>query len=126
VAVAPSGCIGLGESERRGVDQYPHRGRALLGSRRHREQQVVLVESEFLDVRLDLGDDLAAQLEAPVFLILGVGLDEEPAALRVEPRRQLDDHSAHGQDAGTEVDVAWAQLGQLTPAEPAFDVCLGE
>jgi len=62
-------------------------------------------------MRLDLCDDLGAEPEPPVLLVLGIVLDEEPAALRVEPRRRLDNHPAHRQDAGAEVDVARTQLG---------------
>jgi hypothetical protein len=50
-----------------------------------------------------------------VFLVLRVLLDEEPAAVRVEPRARLDDHPAHRQDAGAEVQVrqsGWRSCGR--------------
>src|SRR5450755_1331655 len=90
----------------------------------HREQQVILAKPAFPDMHFELGDDLRAELEPPVLLVLGVVLDEEPAALRVEPRGQLDDHPAHRQDTRAEVDVARTQLGQLAPPQAALDVRL--
>ena len=83
VAVAAAGLVGPGKAERGGVGERPDRWpRRKPG---HREQQVIVAEAVLLDVGLDLGDDASAEPEPPVFLVLRVVLDEEPAAVRVEP-----------------------------------------
>ena len=38
----------------------------------------------------------------------------------------LDDGAADGQDAGDRVQIADPQFGQLTPAQPAFDIGLDQ
>src|SRR6266496_5512604 len=47
------------------------------------KDQVIAAESIGGHVGLDLGGDLRAELEPPVFLVLRVVLDQEPPALRV-------------------------------------------
>ena len=83
MTVAAAGLVRRGEAERGGVgeraDRWPRRK---LG---HREQQVIVPKTVLIDVGLDLGDDASAEPEPPVFLVLRVVLDEEPAAVRVEP-----------------------------------------
>jgi hypothetical protein len=73
-----------------------------------------------------LADDLGAELEPAVLLVLGVVLDQEPAALGMELRVDLDDRTAHGQDPGPEVKVRYPKLGQLTPPQAALDVGLDQ
>ena len=75
---------------------------------------------------MDLGGDLLAELEPPVFLVLRVVLDQEPAAGWVLLPGQLDDSAADGKDAGLDVQVVDPQLSQLTPAQAAFDVRLDQ
>jgi hypothetical protein len=105
VTVAAAGLVRPGEAERGGVGNRPDRWpRRKLG---HREQQVIIAETVLLGVGLDLRDDASAELEPPVFPVLRVVLDEEPAAVRVEPRARLDDHPAHRQHPGAEVQVPW-------------------
>jgi hypothetical protein len=117
VTVAAAGLVRPGEAERGGVGNRPDRWpRRELG---HREQQVIIAETVLLGVGLDLRDDGRAEPEPPVFPVLRVVLDEEPAAVRVEPRARLDDHPAHRQDPGAEVQVPWPQFGELAPAQPA-------
>jgi hypothetical protein len=59
-----------------------------------------------MDVGLDLGGDLGAELEPPVLLVLRVVLDQEPAAGRVLPGRWLktvvvsDEEKAPGEASG--------------------------
>ena len=75
---------------------------------------------------LDLARQLRAELEAAVFPVLGVFLDQEPLAVRVEFRIDLDDGPADGQDPGYAFEILDAQLGQFSPAQAGFDVRLGQ
>lgn len=59
---------------------------------------------------------------ACVFLVFRVGLDQEAPALRMVVPGKFDHSAADGKDAGLEVQVADTELGQLAPAQPAFDV----
>jgi hypothetical protein len=52
--------------------------------------------------------------------------DQEPFAVRVELAVQLDDLAADREHPGDEVKVSDPELGQLAPAEPAFDGCLDQ
>ena len=76
------------------------------------------------DVGADLAGQLGAELEAAVLLVLGVFLDEEPLAVGVEFRVDLDHSAADGQDAGDGFEVFNPQLGQFAPAEAGLDVGL--
>src|SRR5207302_9754648 len=77
-------------------------------------------------MRLQLGHDLGAELEAPELPVLGIVLDEEAATSWMELRRYLDDGTADGEHAGAELDVAHAQFGQLAPAQSALDIGLDQ
>src|SRR5260370_40064960 len=88
------------------------------------EQEVIVAEFLGGDVNPDLADDLLAELEPPVLLVLRVILDQEPGPVRVLARGELDDGAAAGQDAGFEVQVTDPDLGPLSPAPPAFTVGL--
>ena len=48
------------------------------------EQQIVAVQAALGGVRLQLGGDLGADLEAPVLLVFGVGLHQEAAVTGVK------------------------------------------
>jgi hypothetical protein len=71
------------------------------------------------NMSLDLGNDLLAELESPVLLVLGVALYQEPLAVGVKPAVQLDDLAADREHPGDEVKIPDPKLGQLAPAEPA-------
>ena len=79
-----------------------------------------------LDVGLELGGNLRAELEPPVLLVLRVVPDEEPPAVGMELPVEFDDLPAHRQHPVSEVQVADPQFGQFTPAQPALDVGLDE
>jgi hypothetical protein len=70
------------------------------------DQEVIVAEVFGGCVGLDLGNDLLAELEPPVFLVLRVVLDQEPASVGVLVASELDNGAADGQDAGREVQVA--------------------
>jgi hypothetical protein len=67
------------------------------------EQEVIVTETLGRDMGADLDGDLLAELESPVLLVLGVVLDEEPAAVRVLIRGELNHRAADGQHAGSEI-----------------------
>ena len=85
-----------------------------------------MAELVMLDVGRDPPDDLWAQLELAVLLVLGIVLDEEPAAVRMKPRRELHDDPTDRQYAGGEVEVVRSQFGQFAPAKAALDIRLHE
>ena len=117
--VAVPGCVRFGTAQWRvgvGIEARCQDPRPVLC--RHLEQQVVPAKAAFGDVILELGGDLDAELEAPVLLVLGVGLHQEPSALRVELGMDLDDCTADGQHAGGELQIAHPQLGQLPQRRP--------
>jgi hypothetical protein len=75
------------------------------------EDQVIAAEALDDDVGLELGSDLLAELEAPVFLVLRVVLDQEPLAVRVFVLGEFDGSAADGEDAGLEGQVTDPYLG---------------
>ncbi len=77
-------------------------------------------------MRAEFGSELLAELQAPVFLILGVLLDQEPLARWVELRVDLNDRSADGENPGDGIEVLDAELGQLAPPQAGLDVGLDE
>jgi hypothetical protein len=119
VLIAPTGVVRRGEPQGRRVSEHSQRP---LGKFWHGEQQVVVAEGVLLDVCRYLRDDLRAELELTMLLVLGIVLDEEAASLGMEPWWQFDDHPADRQDAGAEVEVPGPQFGELAPAQPALDV----
>jgi hypothetical protein len=118
VAVTRPGAVGPGPAQRARVGEHLQ-----CWSRRFRqgEQQVVLLKTVLHDMRVDLRGDVDAELELPVLLVFRVRLDKEPITGGVEPRHQLDDDAAHGEQSRGEVDVLWPQLGQLAPSQPRLD-----
>src|SRR6185312_10874397 len=118
VPVLVASLVGLGESEGAWLGNYAKRDRRSCPPR---EQEGIRAEAAGGDVGLELDDDLRAELEPPVLLVLGVMLDEEPLAVGVEFSVELDDLAAHGQHPGSRVEIPDPQFGQLAPAEPALD-----
>jgi hypothetical protein len=110
VPVLAPGRVGLGETERGEVGHGAQSGSGGV-LRSHREDQIARPDVPVLDVRGDLSYELRAQLEAPVFLVLGILLDQEPVTGGVELRIHLDNRAANCQDPGDEINVADSQLG---------------
>jgi hypothetical protein len=88
------------------------------------EQQLVAGDLGRLDVGGDRVQDVRVEFQAPVFAVFGVVLDQEPAALGMELRHQLEDHSRHGEHPAEGVDVERAQFAQFAPAQPRLDIGL--
>ena len=55
----------------------------------HREDQVLWAEADIADVTADFARQLRTELQGAVFPVLGVFLDQEPPAFRVELRINL-------------------------------------
>jgi hypothetical protein len=61
-----------------------------------REQELFVADAACQHVFFDLGADFGTELEAPVFPILRVLLDQETLTLWVEPRDELHCHPPDG------------------------------
>src|SRR5262249_21959750 len=93
VAVPAGPRVGLGEAEAVRVGSQVRLRRPQPVSRCP-EEQVAAAQVVFGHMRLELRGDLDAELEAAVLPVLGVILDEEPAALWMELRVYLDGRAA--------------------------------
>jgi len=116
--------IRLGHPER--LISVGRRHRLRSGKRLIAEQQIVAPQAVRLHMCRELGGDLGAELEPAELPALGIVLDHEPAAGRMLAGAQLDYRPADGQDPGGRVQVADPQLGQLAPAQAAFNVGLDQ
>jgi hypothetical protein len=104
VPVLASRGVRFGEAE---SGQVGHGAQAGGGGvlRWHPEDQVLWAEAGIGGVVADFARQLRAELEEAVFPVLGVFLDQEPPALRVELRINLHYGAADGQHAGNSVDI---------------------
>jgi hypothetical protein len=83
VSVLAACLIRLGQAECARIGDHTERRWC---DRASREQESARIQASGLNVRLELGGDLRAELESPVLLVLGVVLDEESSAVWVEFR----------------------------------------
>jgi hypothetical protein len=123
VPVAALSGVWFGQAEgcRVGKHAQPARWHLLRG---HGEQQVLVAKATVVNMCTQLGDELLAQLEAAVLLVLWIGLYEKPLAIGVEFRIHLHHRPAHRQDPAPVIEVFDPQLSELPPPQPALDVCL--
>src|ERR1039457_428215 len=123
VLVAATRGVRLGEAKRARVRRTPEPGRReglLVGG----EQQVIAAELMGRDVGDQLADEPLAEFEPAIFLVLGVGLDQESQTIWVELRVDLHHRPADRQYPGPGVKVLYPAFRQLSPPEHALDVGL--
>ena len=89
-----------------------------------REQQVLAADPVRLMWLVIGSSDVRVEFEAAVFAVFRVVLDQEPAAVGVELRDELDHDAGHGEHAGGGVDVGGAEFDEFAPAQPGLDVGL--
>ena len=96
-------------------------GSAGGSEQRRGEQQIVRCELVFGDVGLELVGDVGGELDAAVFAVFGVVLDQEPAAGGVELRDQLDRDPADGEHPHPRVQIGRSEFDEFGPAQPGLD-----
>src|ERR1035441_6821666 len=88
VPVLAASLVGLGEPEGARLGDHAKRNWRNCSPR---EQESIRAEAASLDVGPQFGDDLQAELDPPVLLVLGVVLNQEPLAVGVELPVNFDD-----------------------------------
>ena len=90
--------------------------------RRRRSALVVATQAESVDLHAQGFKQLGPDPEDAWFVVLGVGLDDEPLSGGGELAGDLHDGFLHGDGAAGEVHVAGPQGDELTPAQAGLDL----